>query len=291
MSSVGACHNILFSYNGQYLIGLFYEVTSNVNPYAVKIWSTDDYSIRTNIHPIKCSIAVTSRQSSILYMAGKQKYGRGISLGLLDIDSCSLARELKSDPDTTIGDEIKRIILTKNETYALVACTEYTSTFTCFVVFKLETTPTATITNEEDSSVMTGTMSNCTMILTRFNCDPNFTFSIVDSNNNGDQYMLTILRTNEIIIWQLNDGEILYNYDFNYLSNETPKHQINDCQMNDNRLVIFVQQGFIYIWDVTIPIGQFLLIATICDPLVSLVKEISREFFQHLTCTPHWKKR
>jgi len=276
VSSVGACHNILFSYNGQYLIGLFYEVTSNVNPYAVKIWSTDDYSIRTNIHPIKCSIAVTSRQSSILYMAGKQKYGRGISLGLLDIDSCSLARELKSDPDTTIGDEIKRIILTKNETYALVACTEYTSTFTCFVVFKLETTPTATITNEEDSSVMTGTMSNCTMILTRFNCDPNFTFSIVDSNNNGDQYMLTILRTNEIIIWQLNDGEILYNYDFNYLSNETHKHQINDCQMNDNRLVIFVEQGFIYIWDVTIPIGQFLLIATICDPLVSLVKEISR---------------
>jgi hypothetical protein len=211
-------------------------------------------------------------------MAGKQKYGRGISLGLLDIDSCSLARELKSDPDTTIGDEIKRIILTKNETYALVACTEYTSTFTCFVVFKLETTPTttATITNEEDPSIMTGTMSNCTMILTRFNCDPNFTFSIIDSNNNGDQYMLTILRTNEIIIWQLNDGEILYNYDFNYLSNETHKHQINDCQMNDNRLVIFVQQGFIYIWDVTIPIGQFLLIATICDPLVSLVKEISR---------------
>ena len=48
-------------------------------------------------------------------MTGKQKYGRGISLGLLDIDSCSLARELKSDPDTSIGDEIRRIILTKNE--------------------------------------------------------------------------------------------------------------------------------------------------------------------------------
>ena len=43
-------------------------------------------------------------------MAGKQKYGRGISLGLLDIDSCSLSRELKSDPDTSIGDEIKRIM-------------------------------------------------------------------------------------------------------------------------------------------------------------------------------------
>jgi WD40 repeat protein len=255
---VGACHKILFSYNGQYLIGLFYEVTSNVNPYAVKIWSTDDYSIRTHLHPIKCSIAVTSRHSAILYMAGKQKYGRGISLGLLDIDSCSLARELKSDPDTSIGDEIKRIILTKNEAYALVACTEYTSTFTCFVVFKLETT--GIIINDDQPSLITGSMSNCTMILTRFNCDPNYTFSIVDSNNNGDQYMLTILRKNEMIIWQLNDGEILFNYDFNYLFNDTNQHQISDCQMNDNRLFIYLEQGFIYIWDITVPIGQFLLI-------------------------------
>ncbi|CAF3986081.1 unnamed protein product [Adineta steineri] len=270
ISSVGACHNLLFSYNGQFLIGLFYEVTSNVNPYGVKIWSTNDYSLRTNLHPIKCSIAVTSRNSSILYMAGKQKYGRGISLGLLDIDSCSLARELKSDPDTSIGDEIKRIILTSNELYALVACTEYTSTFTCFVVFKLETTTTTTIISDDQSSLVTGTMSNCTMILTRFNCDANFTFSLADSNNNGDQYILTILRTNEIIIWQLNDGEILYNYDFNYLLNDTQINQINDCQLNDNRLLIFAEQGLIYIWDVTVPIGQFLLIATICDPSVNI---------------------
>jgi hypothetical protein len=200
-------------------------------------------------------------------MAGKQKYGRGISFGLLDIDSCSLVRELKSDPDTSIGDEIKRIILTKNECYALVACTEYTSTFTCFVVFKLETT--TTIINDDQSSLINGSMSNCTMILTRFNCDPNFTFSIVDTNNNGDQYMLTILRTNEMIIWQLNDGEILFNYDFNYLFNDTNIHEINDCRMDNNRLIIFIQQGLIYIWDITIPIGQFLLIANICDPLVS----------------------
>jgi len=201
-------------------------------------------------------------------MAGKQKYGRGISLGLLDIDSCSLSRELKSDPDTSIGDEIKRIILTKNECYALVACTEYTSTFTCFVVFKLDST--STILNEEQTLLITGSMSNCTMILTRFNCDPNYTYSIVDTNNNGDQYMLTILRTNEIIIWQLNDGEILFNYDFNYLFKDNNNNQqIIDCQMNDNRLLILVQYGFIYIWDITIPIGQFLLISTISDALVS----------------------
>lgn len=204
-------------------------------------------------------------------MAGKQKYGRGISLGLLDIDSCSLARELKSDPDTSIGDEIKRIILTKNETYALVACAEYNSTLTCFVVFKLE--PSLEMNKDEDpSSLLTGSMSNCTMILTRFNCDANYTYSMVDSNNNGDQYMLTILRTYEMIIWQLSDGEILFNYSFKNLSPSSSSSAdlkaIQDCQINDNRLLILFQQGFIVIWDIRLPSGQFLLIANISDPLV-----------------------
>ena len=265
---MGACHQILFSFNGLFLIGLFYEVTSNVNPYAVKIWSTDDYSIRTNLHPIKCSIALPSRHAAILYMAGKQKYGRGISLGLLDIDSCSLARELKSDPDTSIGDEIKRIILTKNETYDLVACTEYNSTLTCFVVFKLEPS-LETIRDDDPSSLLTGSMSNCTMILTRFNCDANYTYSLLDSNNNGDQYMLTILRTSEMIIWQLSDGEILFNYSFKHLFSSELK-SIQDCQINDNRLLILFQEGFIAIWDIRLPSGQFISIANISDPLVKI---------------------
>ena len=202
-------------------------------------------------------------------MAGKQKYGRGISLGLLDIDSCSLARELKSDPDTSIGDEIKRIILTKNETYALVACTEYNSTLTCFVVFKLE--PTLEIIKDDDpSSLLTGSMSNCTMILTRFNCDANSTYSIVDSNNNGDQYMLTILRTQDMIIWQLNDGEILFNYSLKNFFPSMELKSIDHCQINDNRLLILFQQGFISIWDIYLPTGQLILIANISDPLVTI---------------------
>ena len=263
---MGSCHDIFFSYNGQYLIGLFYEVSSNINPYAVKIWSTDDYTIRTNLHPIKCSIATISQHSSILYMAGKQKYGRGISLGLLDINSCSLARELKSDPDTSIGDEIRRIILTKNESYALVACTEHASTYTCFVVFKLEI---ASNINTDQSLSIPGSMCNCTMILTRFNCDPNNTFSINDSNNNDDQQILTILHTNQILIWKLNDGEILFNYDFHHLNTDGKIQQIVNCQMNNNRLLILVEQGSVHIWDVTLLTGQFSLIATISDPLVS----------------------
>jgi WD40 repeat protein len=197
-------------------------------------------------------------------MAGKQKYGRGISLGLLDVNSCNLARELKSDPDTSIGDEIQRIILTKNESYALVACTEHTSTYTCFVVFKLEIA--ASINNEQGLSIP-GSMCNCTMVLTRFNCNPDNTFSI-----NDDEQVLTVLHTNQILIWKLNDGEISFNYDFHHLNTDCKIQQIVNCQMNNNRLLILVEQGSIYIWDVTVVTGQFSLIATFFDPLVSYYK-------------------
>lgn len=196
-------------------------------------------------------------------MAGKQKYGRGISLGLLDIDAGSLARELKSDPDTSIGDEIRRIILTKTETYALIACTEHGTTYTCFVIFKLDP-----INSSDEKIVST---SNCTMLLTRFDTDPNNTFSINDKKMaNTEEYMLTVLRKNEVILWKLNDGEISHNYEFNYLNNENKVLEILNCQFNDaNRLIMLLEQGSIYIWDVTLMLGQFSLITTISDPLVS----------------------
>ncbi|CAF4520587.1 unnamed protein product, partial [Rotaria magnacalcarata] len=265
VSSVGSCHNILFSSNGQYLIALFYEITSNINPYSVKIWSTNDNTIRTNLHAIKCTLASTSQNSSLLYMAGKQKYGRGISLGLLDIDTCSLARELKSDPDTSIGDEIRRIILTKNETYALIACTEHATTYTCFVIFKLEA---ITSSNEEQSS-----SNNCTMLLTRFDSDPNNTFAI------SDESILTVLRTNEVVIWKLSDGEILFNYDFRHLNSENKIQNIRHCQIHDNRLAMLLESGVIHIWDVTLVIAQFSLVATITDPLIHSISWLDHRHF------------
>ncbi|CAF1594503.1 unnamed protein product [Adineta ricciae] len=273
VSSVGSCHDILFSSDGQFLIGLFYEVSSNVNPYAVKIWSTDTYTIRTSPHPIKCTIAAASQHLPVLYMAGKQKYGRGISLGLLEIDSCSLARELKSDPDTPIGDEIQRIILTRNESYVVVVCTEHASSYTCFVVFKLETL--SMITQEQK----VGSTSNCTMILTRFECDPTYTFPINDSNNNDDEQILTILHMNQIIIWKLNDGEIMFNHDFRHLNTDNQKQQVQNCQMHNNRLFVQVEHGLVHIWDVTLVMGQISLIATISDPLIHSITWLDQRHF------------
>ncbi|CAF4828240.1 unnamed protein product, partial [Rotaria magnacalcarata] len=36
-----------------------------------------------------------------------------------------------------------------------------------------------------------------------------------------------------------------------------------------NRLLIFAQPDQVFIWDVTVPLGQFLFVTSICDPLVS----------------------
>lgn len=214
-------------------------------------------TIRSNPHPIKCSIALPSDLSSTLYMAGKQKYGRGISLGLLDLETSTLVRELKSDPDTSIGDEIRRILLSQNESYVLVACTEHTSTFTCFVIFKLEP-----LNDEAKKS-----LSNCTMILTRFDCDPNHTFSLNDST--VDQQMLTILRSNEILIWQLSDGEILSTYDFHHHNPDEKIQPILQCQLYENRLFILIESGLIEIFSITHALDEQCYLTTINDPSVS----------------------
>ncbi|CAF0779871.1 unnamed protein product, partial [Didymodactylos carnosus] len=262
-TSTGACHQLLFSYDDTCLIGLFYEVTSNINPYAVKVWSSGTFCSIPSIHPIKCAVAVPSKYSPILYMAGKQKYGRGISLGLLEIGTCSLQRELKSDPETPIGDQISRIILTSNEDYILVACTEHTSSFTCFVVFKMSTDEST----NTDNSISTTNMSNCTMILTRFDCDPNFTFPIennkklIKENDIQNGRILTVLRSGDVIVWQLCDGEILYTYDVQLRSN------LIDCQMQNNQLLLLAENGIIQIWNINI--GQFTLLYDINDNLIN----------------------
>lgn len=254
--SVGSCHNLFFSSNGEYLIGLFYEVTANVNPYSVKICSTEDFTLRPNPHPIKCSIALPSQCHSTVYMAGKQKYGRGISLGLLDLETLTLVRELKSDPDTSIGDEIRRIVLSDNERYALVACTEHNSRFTCFVIFQLDSS------SESNSKNLT----NCTMILTRFDSDPNQTFALLD------QRMLTVLRTNEILIWQLTDGEILFSYEFSQHNADGKLEQIRQCELHENRLLILMESACVHVFQMNDVLDQRSYLTTITDPLVSATR-------------------
>lgn len=255
---------MFFSCEGEFLIGLFYEVSSNVNPYAVKTWSTNDFSLRPNQNPIKCSIAIVSEFSPILYMAGKQKYGRGISLGLLDIESSTVIRELKSDPDTSIGDEIRRIIRTDQEKFIIVACTEHTTTFTCFVIFKLED-----FENQNNSSNhLKNSITNCTMILTRFDCDPNFTFPLKYFDNVSEQFMLTVLRNHQILIWQLNDGEIRSTHDFRYLNSQENLPSIIQCQMQEQRLFILLENHIVQIWNIQTTIDQTSLVTTIVDSSV-----------------------
>ena len=71
-------------------------------------------------------------------MAGNQKYGRGISVGILDLSNIELTKEIKSDTNQSYGGTPSFITLTPDERYAIVGC-QIGSTSPNYVVFDLTT--------------------------------------------------------------------------------------------------------------------------------------------------------
>jgi WD40 repeat protein len=71
-------------------------------------------------------------------MAGNQKYGRGISVGILDLNNSELTKEIKSDTNQSYGGTPVNITLTPDERYAIVACPGAPGS-TNFVIFDLTT--------------------------------------------------------------------------------------------------------------------------------------------------------
>ncbi|CAF5050201.1 unnamed protein product, partial [Rotaria socialis] len=84
-------------------------------------------------HQIKCATFTLSNNSNNLIMAGNQKFGRGISVGVLDLSNSELAKEIKSDTNQCYGDTPSFIALTPDERYAIVGCATG-STSTNYVV-------------------------------------------------------------------------------------------------------------------------------------------------------------
>jgi WD40 repeat protein len=70
-------------------------------------------------------------------MAGNQKYGRGISVGILDLNNSELTKEIKSDTNQSYGGTPSFITLTPDERFAIVGCTSGSTTN--YVVFDLIT--------------------------------------------------------------------------------------------------------------------------------------------------------
>ena len=68
-------------------------------------------------------------------MAGNQRFGRGISVGILDLVTNELTKEIKSDPTISFGDSPESITITPDERFAIVGCRSHSGTN--FVVFDI----------------------------------------------------------------------------------------------------------------------------------------------------------
>ena len=92
-------------------------------------------------------------------MTGNQKYGRGISVGILDLNNSELTKEIKSDTNQSYGGTPSTISLTPDERYAIVGCPSGPNS-TNYVVFDLITQqelvqpPTITLDSDPKCSIV-----------------------------------------------------------------------------------------------------------------------------------------
>ena len=154
-------------------------------------------------HQIKCATFTLSNNSNSLILAGNQKFGRGISVGILDLQNSELTKEIKSDMNLSYGGPPAFIALTPDEHFAIVGCTSGGAT--TYVVFDLTTSqelvqsPSIIIDGEARSSlvlnndeVVSGTRNGQLIIWNILSCQR--VHSLTDNGQNPHRDRITDLR-------------------------------------------------------------------------------------------------
>ena len=132
---------------------------SSRNFISLKIWDVNTGKPVQLTHQIKCATFTLSNNSNNLIMAGNQKYGRGISVGILDLNNSELTKEIKSDTNQSYGGTPAFLSLTPDERYAIVGCPSGPGS-TNYVVFDLTTQqeliqpPTITLDSDPKCSIV-----------------------------------------------------------------------------------------------------------------------------------------
>jgi len=131
------CTKVALACNGTLLVGL---ASDGVDPQSnvLQLWDVNTGKPVQLTHTIKCATFTLSNDSNNLIMAGNQKYGRGISVGVLDLTNSELTKEIKSDTNQSYGGTPGFIALTPDERFAVVGCSSSNSP-TTYVVFDLTT--------------------------------------------------------------------------------------------------------------------------------------------------------
>ncbi|CAF3647499.1 unnamed protein product [Rotaria sordida] len=130
------CVKVALACNGTLLVGLASDgIDTQAN--ILQMWDVNTGKPVQLTHQVKCATFTLSNNSNNLIMAGNQKYGRGISVGILDLNNSELTKEIKSDTSQSYGGTPSYITLTPDERFAVVGCP--TGSTTNYVVFDLTT--------------------------------------------------------------------------------------------------------------------------------------------------------
>jgi WD40 repeat protein len=130
--------NLSMACNGRYLVGLSGDGIPDANNSSIKtlqIWEVQTGQPIQMSHQIKCSVFTLTQDTNSIVMAGNQRFGNGISVGILDLVTFELTKEIKSDPDLIFGQPLS-ISITPDEKQAIVGCA-YMNDVCNFVVFDL----------------------------------------------------------------------------------------------------------------------------------------------------------
>ncbi|CAF1382216.1 unnamed protein product, partial [Adineta ricciae] len=217
------CSKVALACSGTLLVGLASDGIDSQTS-ILQIWDVNTGKPVQLTHQIKCATFTLSNNSSNLIMAGNQKYGRGISVGILDLNNSELTKEIKSDTNQSYGGTPSFVILTPDERYAVVGCAAGSATN--YVVFDL-TTP--------HELVQPATIT--------LDCEPKCSLAL-----NNDQ-MLTGTRSGQVVVWDIPSCQRIQSLTDNGQS--AHRDRITDLKIAPDRLcfVTTSADGTGKVWD------------------------------------------
>lgn len=218
------CSNLTLACQGRYLIGLSSDsestmstttaglgATPSVSPHiqSLQIWDVSTDQPVQFSHQIKCCVFALSNDTNSIVMAGNQRFGQGISVGIFDLITFELTKEIKSDPNLVLGDP-ESIVITPDERFVVVGC-RYgppggtgCATTTNFVVFDL--TKAAEIAQTKSIA---------------FNAEP----KCIQALSNSE--MLTGSLGGNLLQWNIHTCQVTHEYcDDDVTAHEAPISQI-----------------------------------------------------------------
>lgn len=229
-SLYGNCNNCMqleLACSGTLLVGLSSDAT-DTQPCVVQIWDISTGRPIHLSHQIKCSAFTLSNNTNNIVMAGNQKYGRGISVGILDLVSNELTKELKSDTQTSLGRDPAFIALTPDECHAVIGCFNRAQVMTNYVVFDL----TVAVDVVQPPSIS-------------LDCDPKR--CVVLSNKE----CISGLNNGQLFIWDMSTCKPVHYFCDNSLDRVAHRGQINDIHLSADRslLITASKDNTAKVWD------------------------------------------